>query len=207
MQPHPYADLFPMMDKKTFQGLVASIRDDGLENPIVTFEGKILDGRNRDLACANAQVKPVYVPFKGKDALAFVLRANLTRRHLTASQRAMVAAKMANMKSGANKTANVHLQQPVPLITVKEAADTLDVSTASVTRAKAVQASGDEELIEAVESGEVPVAVAAKKIKGATTPTTPTRSAGEVESQRLLNLWDKTGAKGRKLFLDGIGVS
>ena len=111
MHPHPYAAIFPMMDRKALQELVASIRDDGLEQPIVTFEGKILDGRNRSLACANAQVKPRYVKYKGNDPLAYVVRANLTRRHLTASQRAMVAAKMANLKVGSNKT-NIKLKAP-----------------------------------------------------------------------------------------------
>jgi hypothetical protein len=65
---------------------VASIRDDGLENPIVTLEGKVLDGRNRDLACTNAQVTPTYVEYEGDDPLGYVLRTNLTRRHLTPSR-------------------------------------------------------------------------------------------------------------------------
>ena len=52
------------------------------------------------LACANAQIKPHYVKYTGKDALGFVLRANLIRRHLTTSQRAMIAAGLANLRVG-----------------------------------------------------------------------------------------------------------
>jgi hypothetical protein len=104
-QPHPYANLFPMMKGEAFRELVASIRDDGLEQPIVTFEGKVFDGRNRALACSNAQVKPRYVKYKGDDPLGFVVRSNLHRRHLTTSQRAAVAAELANLEHG-QKTAD-----------------------------------------------------------------------------------------------------
>ena len=62
----------------------------------MTYEGiKILDGRNRARACDAAGVTPRYVEFDGKDPAAFVLSQNLARRHLGPSERAMVAARMA----------------------------------------------------------------------------------------------------------------
>ena len=217
MHPHPYASLFPMMDKKALQELVASIRDDGLQQPIVTFEGMILDGRNRDLACSNAQVKPVYEKYKGSDPLGFVMRANLTRRHLTKSQRALVAANLANLKNGeqinkpllkGSTPQNCGDQNPAPIST-KMAANALNVSTSSVETAKQVIASGDDDLIDAVASGAVAVSAAAKQLKVPVTSVVvadqPPKS--KAECQRLLKLWDKTEAEGRALFLEAIGAT
>jgi len=70
------------------------IRKNGLQNPITLFEGKILDGRNRYLACQMLNIEPKYVQFEDKDPMAFVISHNLCRRHLSESQRAMVAAKV-----------------------------------------------------------------------------------------------------------------
>ena len=135
MLPHPYANLFPKMDEKSLRELTASIREDGLQESILTFEGKILDGRNRALACANAQVKPRYEKYKGDNALGFVIRANLHRRHLTTSQRAAVAAELANLEHG-QKTADT-----ANAVTQDEAARMLNVSTDSLQRAKKVTCS------------------------------------------------------------------
>ncbi|MBT4627077.1 MAG: S-adenosylmethionine-binding protein, partial [Rhodospirillales bacterium] len=71
--PHPYAALFPMMAPKALGELIASVGRDGLQDPIITFEGKVLDGRNRQLACSNASVKPVYKKYTGDDPLGFVI--------------------------------------------------------------------------------------------------------------------------------------
>ncbi|MDB4261354.1 ParB N-terminal domain-containing protein [bacterium] len=196
MQPHPYADLFPMMDKKALQELVASIRDDGLEQPIVTFEGKILDGRNRALACANAQVEPSYVKYKGDDPLGFVVRHNLIRRHLTTSQRSMIAAELANIRLGDNQ----HSEEGVSIDT---ASDMLNVGRASTARAKKVLDSGDDELIESVKSGETSVNAAVQQISE---PAKPTKSQAVLDSEKLLSLWDKSSAEAHRLFLEAIGV-
>ncbi|WP_373085280.1 ParB N-terminal domain-containing protein [Sneathiella sp.] len=142
MLPHPYANLFPTMKGSAFQELVASIRNDGLEQPIVTFEGKILDGRNRAAACANAQVTSTYVKDKGDDPLGFVIRHNLTRKHLTTSQRGLVADKLANLEKGDNQ----HTGNPTSQAT---AAEMLNVSVDTVQQAKKLRETGDEELIEA----------------------------------------------------------
>jgi ParB-like chromosome segregation protein Spo0J len=44
---HALAALFPMLPAEGLRALSADIRDHGLHTPIMTFEGKILDGRNR----------------------------------------------------------------------------------------------------------------------------------------------------------------
>ena len=201
MQPHPYADLFPLMDRKALQELVASIRDDGLEQPIVTFEGKILDGRNRALACANAQVKPIYEKYTGSDPLGYVMRSNLTRRHLTPAQRGMVAAKMANLSRGSNRFVEKIEGPEKPSITNKEAATLLNVGVETVKKARKLVRTGDEELMGAVERGELPLTTALKR--AAPEVVAPIE---EVQSGKLLRLWDRTGAAGRKLFLIGIGA-
>jgi hypothetical protein len=48
---HEIAKAFPLMGESQLQDLVADISAKGLRIPITTFEGKILDGRNRDRAC------------------------------------------------------------------------------------------------------------------------------------------------------------
>ncbi len=95
MQNHSYANIFPMMNDEEFKQLVASIRDHGLHHPIVTFEGNILDGRNRFAACEKAGVKPHFIEYDGSDPLGFVERTNLHRRHLNSDQQASVVAKLA----------------------------------------------------------------------------------------------------------------
>jgi hypothetical protein len=90
---HPAANLFPLLSGEEFDALVADIRTEGLHNPIVLHEGLVLDGRNRYLACLEAGVEPRLEQWSGKGSpTAWVLSLNLQRRHLTAGQRAMVAA-------------------------------------------------------------------------------------------------------------------
>jgi len=92
MEFHELANIFPMMTDDEMAALVESIKG-GYDSkfPIITYEGKILDGRNRYTACTFAGVEPVYSEWDGNDPVSFVVRANLERRHLTSSQKAMIA--------------------------------------------------------------------------------------------------------------------
>lgn len=56
MKSHPLADLVPLLEGAPFDELVEDIRARGLVHPVVVFEGKILDGRNRWRACKAAKV-------------------------------------------------------------------------------------------------------------------------------------------------------
>jgi hypothetical protein len=60
LQFHPLTDLFPLMRGAEFDALVDDIRQHGLHELIVVFEGKILDGRNRYRACIEAGIEPRY---------------------------------------------------------------------------------------------------------------------------------------------------
>ena len=84
----PSSRNFPM---PSFRDLADDIAANGLRNPVVLLQGKILDGRNRYLACELAGVKPRFVEFQGDDPIGWVISQNLVRRHLTASQKAVVA--------------------------------------------------------------------------------------------------------------------
>jgi hypothetical protein len=88
---HPACLIFPQLPPDELHELADDIRNHGLRNPIVLLGGKILDGRNRYLACGIAGVDPVFTDFTGDDPIRFVISQNLQRRHLTASQKAVVA--------------------------------------------------------------------------------------------------------------------
>jgi hypothetical protein len=103
---HQLADLFPLIEGEPFDEMVEDIRLNGQRDDIVTLDEMILDGRNRFRACRAAKVEPrcrVFGsrPFDGDDPEAFVISANLKRRHLNASQCAMIAADLRRMRQGA----------------------------------------------------------------------------------------------------------
>ena len=89
---HPLANRFPLIEGAEFDALVENIKVHGLKEPITIYQEKILDGRNRELACIKAGVKGHYTPFQGTDAdaAAFVFSKNFHRRHLNAEQRTKI---------------------------------------------------------------------------------------------------------------------
>lgn len=100
---HWAADLFPMLSGEELKALVEDIREHGLQSPIVLDrEKRIIDGRNRFAACVEAGVLPRFTTFEGgvTDIVRFVRSANVVRRHLSASQVAMLVPKLgAEMKT------------------------------------------------------------------------------------------------------------
>ncbi len=97
---HEYANLFPLMSDDQLAGLIESVKQGfNPSRPVALFEGKILDGRNRFIACQKAGVTPIFKEFVGTsdDALRFVKRENLDRNHYSEGQRAMVGAKLKSL--------------------------------------------------------------------------------------------------------------
>jgi hypothetical protein len=91
---HPIANLFPLMEDKELEELAFDIQIHGLLQPIVKYQGKILDGRNRYLACGSVSVEPKFIEYLESDPAGFVTSMNIERRHLTPSQRACVGVEL-----------------------------------------------------------------------------------------------------------------
>lgn len=89
------ADLFPMVAQDELAELAEDIAENGLQEPIVIAqvngEWMLIDGRNRLAACRLAKINPHYRVLES-DPTAYVLSANVHRRHLTKGQQAMATA-------------------------------------------------------------------------------------------------------------------
>jgi ParB-like chromosome segregation protein Spo0J len=157
---HPLARLFPLLRGTQFRELVEDIRARGLKEPIVLLDGMVLDGRNRMRACIAAGVPYRTASFEGPDPAAFVISANLRRRHLNTSQRSMVAAELANMRQGARTDL-----APNGAMSQGNAAKLLNVGRRSVQRAVALRESADPAVVEMVKRGEMTTAAAAVSVK------------------------------------------
>jgi hypothetical protein len=107
---HPAASLFPLLEGERFDELVASIRDHGIRQPIVTHEGTLIDGRNRARAVARLADEGVAVELPtvaltladGQSVAEWVFDTNVVRRHLTDDARALVVAKLVPMMKAGN---------------------------------------------------------------------------------------------------------
>ena len=129
-------------DTQEFDWLIGSIKQYGLFESILMWQGWIVDGRHRHMACLKADVKPTYeylpddMPFNVvRDR---VVAANLMRRHLTTGQRAMTAAALANMTSGARTDLEPKTNSS-EVKSTKDSADQLNVGTTAVKTAKAIK--------------------------------------------------------------------
>ncbi|RYF54457.1 MAG: hypothetical protein EOO27_23665 [Comamonadaceae bacterium] len=133
-----------------------------MREPIVIWDDQILDGRNRYRAAqaAGRNDYPV-VEFEGSesDAMALVISGNLIRRHLTVSQRAMVAVELANMAQGQRTDLLQNLQK----VSQADAARMLKVSTRSVAAAGKVK-KADAELAAKVIAGKFSLSAADAQI-------------------------------------------
>jgi hypothetical protein len=160
MQSHPAAEIFPMMAGADFEGLVADIRDNGQREPIVIYNGMILDGRNRYKACQMLRIEPVTTDWVGTGTPeAFVTSMNLHRRHLGNGQRAMIAKRLATLSHGQKKA-----DAQICASSQAEAAELLNVSRRSVQHAAVVQEKAVPELVQAVDRGAIPVSTAAQLV-------------------------------------------
>ncbi|HYD02651.1 MAG TPA: DNA methyltransferase [Phycisphaerales bacterium] len=99
--PHPAAGRVPEMTPEEYAELRDSIASSGLLHPLVVHRESetVLDGRHRLRACRELGISPRFVLWEPPDPetppLLWVLATNAHRRHLTPSQRSLLAAEFA----------------------------------------------------------------------------------------------------------------
>jgi ParB-like chromosome segregation protein Spo0J len=170
---HPLCSIFPRIVGGDFESLKADIKDNGLNHPIVLFEGMILDGGNRYRVCAELGIEPKTIEYTGANPVAFVLSENLHRRHLTQIQQAAIVACAQDWSlahSGGNVAGNNQhrkkedgVQVNSNLTTTAERAAMAGVGHMTQRRADTI-AKASPELARKVAHGEVTVADAMRSI-------------------------------------------
>lgn len=158
---HPLANLFPLIEGKDFDELVADIKANGLTDPIAIYQGKILDGRNRYRAASAAGFEiekrnlRFFRPEIDGDPLKFVISKNLKRRHLTDIQRTSIAGKIANLGHGGDRS-----KPPIGGLSVDQAAAAFNVAPRQVERARVAHEHGVDEVRAALDRGAIAVSAA-----------------------------------------------
>lgn len=168
---HPACALFPELTADELQALAADIKANGLHEPVRLLDNQILDGRNRYLACRIAGINPKFEGLTHEqvpDPVAYSVSKNLHRRHLSAGQRADIAAKISQLKQGQNAP-----HSGIP--SISESAKLLNVSVDSVKVAKQVQKRASRKVKAALQSGDMTLNAAAATIGiGKAKPDEPT---------------------------------
>ncbi|MGM7696840.1 ParB N-terminal domain-containing protein [Microbacterium sp. A84] len=163
---HPFALLLPAMQPDELDALTASIAASGQQVPATSWTDAagiewLLDGRHRARACAQLDVPLVVERLSGDEhaARAYVLAANIYRRHLSASQRAVAASALSTRGRG-----RVEIGSPASL-TQAEAAAAAGVSLRLVRAARTF--ADDQKLTQSVLAGALTVTAAAAERRAA----------------------------------------
>jgi ParB-like chromosome segregation protein Spo0J len=207
---HRLADLFPLMQGTEFDLFKEDVRRNGLLEPILLYEGAVLDGRNRLRACIEAGVPIRTVELVGSDPLSSVISANLSRRHLTTRERAEAAARLSNLPVGrpGENTPNGGISQA-------DAAKLFNVSLRSVQRAATARRCANPEPIEKVVNGKTSVLAAACVVKQSAEsqngntikpPGSAKKARAVRESARLPQPAKKTGDQSSQIEMPVVGL-
>jgi N6-adenosine-specific RNA methylase IME4 len=165
---HRAAARFDMLPKDELDALAGDIKRNGQKHKIVLIEYPdetlILDGRNRGAACELAGVKPEFEYYTSPDRdweslKKYVDSMNERRRHLSAGQRAALAAEDATLPNGQRQVGKF---AEVP--TQKEAAEQRAVSERAVRQAVEVKRKGAPEVFAALRAGKMTPDVAAQLV-------------------------------------------
>jgi N6-adenosine-specific RNA methylase IME4 len=170
LEPHPLAALIPAMSDDEYIALMSDIEDRGLQEPVVMFEGKILDGRHRYRACREMGRGVDFTEYTGDDPLGYVASLNVHRRHLTASQRAVIAlevekafASEAKQRQGTRTDLGRDLPEMVPE-SRERAAKVARVNSHYVSDAKRIESEAPD-LLPKVSAGTMTLPEAKKEIR------------------------------------------
>ena len=158
---HKLSAVFGDMGDEQFSQLLESVRDSGIRDPQITMlDGQILDGWHRHraaLGCErNGELEYVELAELDTEAdpVKWVLDKNIQRRHLTTSQRALIAVGLPSLQRGQRRK-DAHFALP-------EMAEMLAVSPRTIQYARQVDEKCDSTIKDAVRDGALSIQDAAE---------------------------------------------
>lgn len=157
---HPAAKLDRILDETELRELAQSIKQRGLQQPIELYDGMVISGRNRLLACEIAGVKPEFrdVTDIAEDPYTWAYDSNHMRRHDSVAVRVDAAASYAERL----RKSNIEYREKTKKEQREEAAQKANTSVRSMEDGEALRAYGCAELREAVLAQDISLRKGAK---------------------------------------------
>jgi N6-adenosine-specific RNA methylase IME4 len=160
--------LIPPLTSEEFAQLEANVCQEGIREPIITWQGTIVDGHNR------YELAQMYdLPFKVKemafasmeDCKEWMIRNQFGRRNLSNYQRSVLALELESVFKAKAKENQIRkpesvLQKSVeqkPIDTQKELAKVANVSHDTIAKVKVIEAKAPEEVKAKLSTGEVSI--------------------------------------------------
>ena len=162
LKQHELSAFYPAMPEDEFQALAESIKANGLRESITLYKGDVLDGWHRYRACIKVGAAARFKQYSGSDPAEFVRDENGHRRHLTASQRALIQVQLSAWLERGKPVKSLGARD---LQSAEKLAEKSQTSVATVERAKTVATGGTKELKDAVKDGGISIEKAAKVAK------------------------------------------
>jgi site-specific DNA-methyltransferase (adenine-specific) len=217
MKIHPVAELFPMLETVELRELADDIETNGLQQPITMQGDVLLDGRNRLAACKLVDVEPRSQQYKGDSPVAFIIGANLKRRHLNMGQKVALGlevepyfaaeAKRRQQEHGGTAPGRKSVVEKVPQVKSRDrAASAVGVSGKTLSKAKAIREKSPERF-EKVKAGKMSVAKAEKEIRAEASRTAlekAQKSISEKTRRGIESVCDLRVCSCRDLLTSGI---
>lgn len=184
----------PPLTKEERAELAASIKKDGLRQPILTWHGYIIDGHNRyeicEELCKSYTSEEVLGLNSRAEVVEWIIRNQFGRRNLTAMQRAELALKLkavvaaeakrrqvSQLKKGAEKPVREKSHERER--TDEKLAEMAGVSSNTIRRVEKIVTEAKPAVVEAVRKGEMSINAAYKTV-APTPPKTPVEPPASV---------------------------
>ena len=135
-------NIFPEAKPEDYARLIDDIQANGYDQdqPVIIYQGAILDGWNRNKACVELMIKPPTKEFVGSDfeALQLVMRTN-KRRNLNSAQWATIAVEAEEVMSAIAEQAKTQQGKRTDLTLDKKLSDVPKAEHAEKTATKAAE--------------------------------------------------------------------
>ena len=193
---------YPPMGRRQLQMLTADITANGIREPLLLWRGEVVDGRHRlgvaeELGIAAEDVPVKHLPDDMTLAAvqSLIFSKNMTTRHLTAAQRAIMAGRMGRAAHGGARrggsSARPVTWKPAPEDRASRAR-LFGVSVGQLRRADYLVDCGADTLVEAVFAGTISL-TAAERICRAELEPEPPDSPARGSWGELLELVERAG--------------
>jgi ParB-like chromosome segregation protein Spo0J len=177
---HEFQDMLYPLESDELMALTESIKNEGCRDPIVVWNGIIIDGHNRYKICKakNIPFKVMNKDFKTRDeATVWIMDNQLARRNLTPFQRTEINVRRKSIwerRAKANLVVSTGGAHPRPLANLPKVGPPLDtrmeiakasgVSERQVSKVEKILEKGKPDDLESVRKGEISIDAAYKKV-------------------------------------------